>query len=124
MPLPLPLLRPNVERPIGAADRVDASLAQFAGRALAEAFPYLILDSRFERVREAGVIVSQAVLIAIGIDWDGRRQVLAVELANRQMMGRRGTEVTGSDSVIICTDRLSPHRCPTPIATSAPAVRC
>jgi putative transposase len=64
--------------------RLDASLAQFAGRPLAEAFPYLILDARYERVREAGVIVSQAVLIAIGIDWDGRRQVLAVELANRE----------------------------------------
>src|SRR5246500_1172248 len=40
--------------------------------------------ARYERVREAGVITSQAVLIAIGIDWDGRRQVLAVELANRE----------------------------------------
>jgi putative transposase len=56
--------------------RLDASLAQFAGRPLAEAFPYLILDARYERVREAGVIVSQAVLVAIGIDWDGRRQSL------------------------------------------------
>src|SRR5690348_6603392 len=64
--------------------RLDESLAQFAGRPLAEAFPYLILDARYERVREAGVIASQAVLIAIGIDWDGRRQVLAVELANRE----------------------------------------
>ena len=64
--------------------RLDASLAQFAGRPLAEAFPYLILDARYERVREAGVITSQAVLIAIGIDWDGRRQVLAVEVANRE----------------------------------------
>jgi transposase-like protein len=64
--------------------RLDASLAQFAGRPLAEAFPYLILDARYERVREAGVIASQAVLIAIGIDWDGRRQVLAIELANRE----------------------------------------
>jgi transposase-like protein len=64
--------------------RPDASLAQFAGRPLAEAFPYLIPDARYERVREAGVIVSQAVLIAIGIDWDGRRQVLAIELANRE----------------------------------------
>jgi len=63
---------------------LDASLAQFAGRPLAEAFPYLILDARYERVREAGVIASQAVLIAIGIDWDGRRQVLAAELANRE----------------------------------------
>ena len=64
--------------------RLDASLAQFAGRPLGEAFPYLILDARYERVREAGVIASQAVLIAIAIDWDGRRQVLAVELANRE----------------------------------------
>ena len=64
--------------------RLDASLAQFAGRALAEALPYLILDARHERVREAGVIASHAVLIAIGIDWDGRRQVPAVELANRE----------------------------------------
>src|SRR5437763_5463435 len=64
--------------------RLDAALAQFAGRALAEAFPYLILDARCERVREAGVIASQAVLIAIGIDWDGRRQVVAIELANRE----------------------------------------
>src|SRR5919197_2055408 len=64
--------------------KLDESLAQFATRPLAEAYPYLILDARYERVREAGVIVSQAVLIAIGIDWDGRRQVLAVELANRE----------------------------------------
>jgi Transposase, Mutator family len=49
--------------------RLDDSLAQFARRRLAEAFPYLILEARYERVREAGVIVSQAVLIAIGIDW-------------------------------------------------------
>jgi len=64
--------------------RLDANLAQFAGRPLTEAFPYLILDARYERVREAGVISNHAVLIAIGIDWDGRRQVLAVELANRE----------------------------------------
>jgi transposase-like protein len=64
--------------------RLDASLARFASRALPEAYPYLILDARYERVREAGVIRSQAVLIAIGIDWDGRRSILAVELANRE----------------------------------------
>ena len=65
--------------------RMDEALAAFAGRRLdGEAFPYLILDARYERVREAGIITSQAVLIAIGIDWDGRRQVLAVELANRE----------------------------------------
>ena len=63
---------------------LDAGLAEFAGRALSEPYPYLILDARYEKVREGGVIASQAVLIAIGIDLEGRRQVLAVELANRE----------------------------------------
>jgi transposase-like protein len=30
------------------------------------------------------VIASHAVMIAIGVDWEGRRNVLAVELANRE----------------------------------------
>src|SRR6516165_2987362 len=88
--------------------RLDASLAQFAGRALAEAFPYLILDARYERVREAGVIASHAVLIAIGIDWDGRRQVLAVEVANREsrsswrdfLCGLKGRGLHGVEFVV------------------------
>jgi putative transposase len=63
---------------------LDEGLAEFAGRRLAEACPYLIVDARYERVREAGVIHSQAVLLAIGIGWDGRSSVLAVELANRE----------------------------------------
>jgi len=64
--------------------RLDESLAAFARRPLQEPFAYLILDARYEKVREAGVVASQAVLIAVGIDWDGRRQILAVEMANRE----------------------------------------
>jgi putative transposase len=64
--------------------RLDESLSAFATRPLAEPFPYLVLDARYEKVREGGVVMSQAVLIAVGIDWDGRRQILAVEMANRE----------------------------------------
>jgi putative transposase len=64
--------------------RLDEQLEQFSQRPLKEAFPYLVLDARYERVREGGVIVSRAILIALGIDWEGRRQVLAVEYANRE----------------------------------------
>ncbi len=63
---------------------LDDALARFAERPLDEPVPYLILDARYEKIREAGVICTQAVLVAIGINWDGRRQVLAVELANRE----------------------------------------
>lgn len=88
--------------------KLDASLAAFAKRRLDEPFPYLILDARYEKVREAGVVGSQAVLIAIGIDWDGRRQILAVEMANREsssswkhfLLGLRERGLSGVEFVV------------------------
>jgi len=90
--------------------RLDEQLAQFASRTLEEAYPYLILDARYEKVRDCGSIRSRAVMIAIGIDWEGRRQILAVELANREsasswkdfilglkQRGLKGVEVAVSD---------------------------
>jgi transposase-like protein len=90
--------------------RLDESLAAFARRPLQEPFAYLILDARYEKVREAGVVASQAVLIAVGIDGDGYRQVLGVEMANRESRsswkdflldlkarGLRGVELVVSD---------------------------
>jgi putative transposase len=63
---------------------LDEELEKFASRQLEEEYPYLVVDARYEKVREEGVIRSQAVLVAIGINWDGRRCVLAVELAHRE----------------------------------------
>jgi len=87
---------------------LDESLAQFASRRLDEPFAYLILDARYEKVREAGVIAGQAVLIAIGIDRDGRRQILGVELANREsrsswrdfLLGLRDRGLAGVEFVV------------------------
>jgi len=63
---------------------LDEALARFAQRRLEEPYPYLILDARYEKVRIEGVIRSQAVLVALGINGEGRREVLAVQLANRE----------------------------------------
>jgi putative transposase len=88
--------------------RLDESLAAFAGRRLEEPFAYLILDARYEKVREAGIVGSRAVLIAVGIDREGRRQVLAVELANREsrsswkdfLLGLRERGLSGVEFVV------------------------
>ncbi len=64
--------------------QLDEELEKFAQRRLEEAYPYLILDARYEKVREDGAVRSQAVLVAIGINGEGRRCILAVELANRE----------------------------------------
>lgn len=90
--------------------KLDTDLEQFARRPLEEDYPYLVLDARYERVREDGVIRSRAVLIAVGINWEGRRCVLGVELANREtssswkefllglkQRGLRGVEFVVSD---------------------------
>src|SRR5512143_3626783 len=63
---------------------LDEELAKFAARKLEEDYPYVVLDARYEKVREDGLIRSRAVLVAIGINQDGRRCVLAVDLANRE----------------------------------------
>jgi transposase-like protein len=64
--------------------KLDGELERFAQRRLKESFPYLIVDARYDKVRVDSVIQSQAVLIALGIDWEGRRQVLGIELADRE----------------------------------------
>ena len=52
-----------------AAERRDAGLAAWRERPLDET-PYLFLDARYERVREAGRLVDWAVLVAVGISQD------------------------------------------------------
>ena len=64
--------------------KLDADLERFARRSLEEPYPFVVLDARYEKIREESVIRSRAVLVAIGINWDGRRCVLGVELANRE----------------------------------------
>jgi transposase-like protein len=73
---------------------LDGMLHRFAERPLEEAYPYLILDARYEKVRLDGVIQSQAVFLAIGINWEGRRQLLGVALAHRESASSWTTFVT------------------------------
>ena len=48
------------------------------------------------------------MLIAVGIDWDGRRQILAVEMANREsgsswkdfLLGLRRRDLNGVEFVV------------------------
>ncbi len=74
---------------------LDALLRRFAERRLDEAYPYVILDARYEKVRLDGVIQSQAVFVAIGINEEGRRQILGVEFSNRESNSSWKTFVTG-----------------------------
>jgi putative transposase len=59
---------------------LDAEVERFRSRPLTEPYPYLWLDATFVKVREAGRVVSQAVVIAMGVTADGTREILGVDI--------------------------------------------
>ena len=93
------------------AGRLDAGLAAWRARPLTEpSYPYLSVDARYEHVRIDGRVVSQGVLVVAGVRADGRREVLAVEVADTESeatyqalfrslkeRGLRGVELVTSD---------------------------
>ncbi len=63
-----------------AAAQLDEQINEWRTRPLGE-MPYLILDARYEKVRQGGIVRSAAVLVAVGIDKEGKRQVIGVSVA-------------------------------------------
>jgi transposase-like protein len=65
------------------AARLDEELEPWRTRTLeGSCYPYLMLDARYEKARVEHRIVDVAVLVAIAVNADGRREVLAVEVAH------------------------------------------
>jgi transposase-like protein len=62
---------------------LDEELARWRNRALG-AVEYLILDARYEKLREHGCVVDCAVLVAIGVDAEGHRSVLGVSVSRSE----------------------------------------
>lgn len=59
--------------------KLDEHLNAWRNRPL-EAHPYLLLDARYEKVRHGGQVINCAVLIAVGINLQGKRSVLGVSV--------------------------------------------
>ena len=63
-----------------AAKLLDEEFSKWRARPLRQ-FSYLILDARYEKVREGGHVIDSAVLVAYGVDTQGIRHVLGVSVA-------------------------------------------
>jgi transposase-like protein len=57
---------------------IDDKIASFLNRPLEGDWPYLWLDATYVKVRQDGRIVSVAVIVAVGVNGDGRREVLGM----------------------------------------------
>ena len=61
-------------------EEIDGKVKAFLERPLEGDWPYLWLDATYVKVRQNGRIVSVAVIIAVGVNGDGRREVLGLEI--------------------------------------------
>src|SRR5215469_1836038 len=59
---------------------IDERVQTFLSRPLEGDWPYLWLDATYVKVRQAGRIVSVAVIIAVGVNSDGRREILGMDI--------------------------------------------
>src|SRR4030095_8565661 len=57
---------------------IDARVGAFLDRPIEGDWPYLWIDATYVKVREAGRIISVAVIIAVGVNTDGRREGLGL----------------------------------------------
>ena len=59
---------------------IDEKVQAFLNRPIEGEWPYLWLDGTYVKVRQNGRVVSVAVIIAIGVNLDGRREVLGMDI--------------------------------------------
>jgi transposase-like protein len=89
---------------------LDEEVERFRQRRLAGAYPYLWLDATFVKVREGGRVVGMAVVIAIGVNGDGQREVLGLDIGPSEdgafwQAFLRGLVARGLSGVeLVCSD--------------------
>jgi len=81
-----------------ATKELDEHFTAWRNRDLA-AYPYVYLDARYENVRHGGAVVDNAVLIAIGVSSQGKREVLGCSVSLSEQ------EVHWRDFLASLTDR-------------------
>jgi putative transposase len=61
-------------------EEIDEKVKAFLCRPIEGDWPYLWIDATYLKVRQSGRIVSVAVIIAVGVNGDGRREVLGMDV--------------------------------------------
>jgi transposase-like protein len=92
-------------------EEIDDKVKAFLDRPIEGDWPYLWIDATYVKVRQAGRIVSVAVIVAVGVNDDGRREVLGMDIGPSEAetfwtgflrklarRGLRGVKLVVSDS--------------------------
>jgi putative transposase len=61
-------------------EEIDEKVKAFLTRPIEGDWPYLWIDATYVKVRQNGRIISVAVIVAVGVNGDGRREVLGMDI--------------------------------------------
>jgi transposase-like protein len=61
-------------------EEIDGRVKAFLERPIEGDWPYLWIDATYVKVRQNGRIVSVAVIVAVGVNADGRREILGLDI--------------------------------------------
>ena len=75
---------PPRARSAGFAKKIHGKVKVFLERPLEGDWPYIWIDATYLKVRRGGRIVSVAIIIAVGVNSDGRREVLGMEIGTSE----------------------------------------
>jgi putative transposase len=64
----------------GISKQLDGFVTEFKNRILEGEYPYLWLDATFPKVREGGRVCSMALVIAVGVNQSGEREILGFDV--------------------------------------------
>jgi transposase-like protein len=113
-----------------AASLLDDELEKWRERPLSE-YPYLYLDAYYEQVREDGQVRHLAVLVAVGVNRAGKRDILGVsvslsehEVHWRAFLERLKTRGLGGMQLIISDDHAGLKAARLAVFGSIPWQRC
>jgi transposase-like protein len=65
-------------------EEIDVKVKAFLDRPIEGEWPYIWIDATYLKVRRGGRIVSVAAIIAVGVNADGRREVLGLEIGTSE----------------------------------------
>jgi len=65
-------------------EEIDVKVKAFLDRPIEGEWPYVWIDATYLKVRRGGRIVSVAAIIAVGVNADGRREVLGLEIGTSE----------------------------------------
>jgi putative transposase len=112
-------------------EEIDGKVKAFLDRPIEGDWPYLWLDATYVKVRQNGRVVSAAVIVAVGVNSDGRREVLGMDIGHSEaeafwtaflrklrQRGLRGVRLVISDAPTRASRPLSPS-CSMPRGSAA-----